>query len=72
MELLIARREGRALPVSEIPELSGPAFSLSLRWLDWLVTELAELTFKTRIHIEPVPGGYAVGLTEDLSAEEAN
>jgi hypothetical protein len=71
-ELLVARREGTVLPVATIPDVSGAGFSLGLRWVDWLVGELAALAvFACRVHIEPVPGGYAVGLTEDLTCEEA-
>jgi hypothetical protein len=70
-ELLLARREGKVLPVATIPDVSGPGFHLGLRWVDWLVGELADLTFRCRVHVEPVPGGFSVGLTEDLNAERA-
>lgn len=70
-QLLLARREGKSLPVATIPDVSGQGFSLGLRWIDWLVGELASLTFTCRVHIEPIAGGYAVALEEDI-AEEAD
>ena len=63
-ELMVARREGQILPVATIPDTSGPGFHLGLRWVDWLVGELAELTFRCAVVIEPCPGGYSVGLEE--------
>jgi hypothetical protein len=69
-ELMVARREGKVVPVATIPDLSGPGFSLGLRWVDWLVGELASLRFPTRVHITPTDDGYVVALTEDLTPKE--
>ncbi len=63
-QLLLARREGRVLPVATIPDTRGQGFHLGLRWIDWLVGELADLTLSCRVHIEPIVGGYEVGLSE--------
>jgi hypothetical protein len=68
-QLLLARREGTVLPVATIPDESGPGFHLGLRWIDWLVGELAGLTFECQVHIEPVSGGYKVSLTEIVEEE---
>lgn len=69
-QLLLARRDGKVLPIGMIPAADGPGLSLGLRWVDYLVGQLAELTIRSRVVIEPVEGGYSVGLAELSVPEE--
>lgn len=64
-QVLLARREGGSVPVATLSDVGGYAgFHLGLRYVDWLVGELAGLTIACRVHIEPIEGGYSVALTE--------
>jgi hypothetical protein len=67
--LLLARRDGLPLVVATIPD-SGPGLSLGLRWVDYLVGQLAGVMFRTRVVIEPVNGGYSIALAELTDVEE--
>jgi len=69
--LMVARRNQEVLWLL-VPGTSGADLHAGLQYIDWLLRELEEVTFRCRVHFKTKPDGVAIGLEEYIDAEEAD
>lgn len=65
--LMLARRDGEILWLA-IPGNSSADLHAGLVYVDWLLRELEDVTFRCRVHFASKPDGVAIGLEEYVDA----